>query len=177
MFQTFSWPSPSCLSIKAPWITRLFPLPKQSHGSLSIRPSYGGGGRGRSFSPSPVSLFRFHLSPFPQKRLILRLVPWCNSTPHRPSLLATTKWPITNAAFLHRQRYIWFTAFSSSTTAVQWPFVTKPASKISIWGISWKVHARVAREGDAPCGFIAHSRVPRTRCLQALRYRSLSLVS
>ena len=42
--------------------------------SLSIRPSYGvrgeeildeGGGRG--------SIFRFHISPFPQKRLILRL--------------------------------------------------------------------------------------------------------
>ena len=31
--------------------------------SLSIRPSHGGGGRG--FSPSPLSLFRFHLSPFP----------------------------------------------------------------------------------------------------------------
>ena len=30
----------------------------------------GGGGRGRS---SALSLFRFHLSPFPQKRLILRL--------------------------------------------------------------------------------------------------------
>ena len=27
----------------------------------------------RRFSPSPLSLFRFHLSPFPQKRLILRL--------------------------------------------------------------------------------------------------------
>ena len=26
-----------------------------------------------SFSPSALSLFRFHLSPFPQKRLILRL--------------------------------------------------------------------------------------------------------
>ena len=25
------------------------------------------------FSPSALSLFRFHLSPFPQKRLILRL--------------------------------------------------------------------------------------------------------
>ena len=35
----------------------------------------GGGGeeKGR-FSPLPLSLFRFHLSPFPQKRLILRLV-------------------------------------------------------------------------------------------------------
>ena len=30
-------------------------------------------GRGRSFSVSALSLFRFHLSPFPQKRLILRL--------------------------------------------------------------------------------------------------------
>ena len=28
----------------------------------------------RRFSPSPLSLFRFHLSPFPQKRLILRLL-------------------------------------------------------------------------------------------------------
>ena len=27
----------------------------------------------RRFSPPPLSLFRFHLSPFPQKRLILRL--------------------------------------------------------------------------------------------------------
>ena len=27
----------------------------------------------RRFSPSPLSLFRFHFSPFPQKRLILRL--------------------------------------------------------------------------------------------------------
>ena len=39
--------------------------------SLSIRPSHGGGGRGRrereekGFSSSPLSLFRFHLSPFP----------------------------------------------------------------------------------------------------------------
>ena len=51
--------------------------------SLSIRPSYGargeeildgGGGRGRrSFFPSPLFLFRFHFSLFPQKRLILRL--------------------------------------------------------------------------------------------------------
>ena len=34
----------------------------------------GGGGeeKGR-FSPSPLSLFRFHLSPFPQKHLILGL--------------------------------------------------------------------------------------------------------
>ena len=53
-----------------------------------------------------------------------KTVPWCNSTPHGPNLLATTKWPITNAAFLHRQRYIWFTVFSSTTTAFQWPFVT-----------------------------------------------------
>ena len=35
----------------------------------------GGGGEEKgSFSPSPLSIFRFHLSPFPQKRLILRLV-------------------------------------------------------------------------------------------------------
>ena len=27
----------------------------------------------RRFSPSPISLFRFHFFPFPQKRLILRL--------------------------------------------------------------------------------------------------------
>ena len=34
----------------------------------------GGGGEEKgSFSPSALSLFRFHLSPFPQKRLILRL--------------------------------------------------------------------------------------------------------
>ena len=33
----------------------------------------GGGEEKRSFSPSALSLFRFHLSPFPQKRLILRL--------------------------------------------------------------------------------------------------------
>ena len=33
---------------------------RSDDGSLSIR-------------PSPLSLFRFHLSPFPQKRLILRL--------------------------------------------------------------------------------------------------------
>ena len=37
--------------------------------SLSIRPSYGV--RGEKISA--LSLFRFHLSPFPQKRLILRL--------------------------------------------------------------------------------------------------------
>ena len=36
----------------------------------------GGGGEEKgSFSPSAVSLFRFHFSPFPQKRLILRLTP------------------------------------------------------------------------------------------------------
>ena len=36
----------------------------------------GGGGEEKgSFSPSALSLFRFHLSPFPQKRLILRLPP------------------------------------------------------------------------------------------------------
>ena len=29
--------------------------------------------RKEGFSPSPLSLFRFHLTPFPQKRLILRL--------------------------------------------------------------------------------------------------------
>ena len=29
--------------------------------------------RKEGFSPSPLSLFRFHRSPFPQKRLILRL--------------------------------------------------------------------------------------------------------
>ena len=39
----------------------------------------GGRGRGeekgrRRFSPSALSRFRFHLSPFPQKRLILRLL-------------------------------------------------------------------------------------------------------
>ena len=35
----------------------------------------GGGGEEKgSFSPSALSFFRFHLSPFPQKRLILRLV-------------------------------------------------------------------------------------------------------
>ena len=37
----------------------------------------GGGGEEKGFSPfdpSPLSLFRFHLSPFPQKRLILRLL-------------------------------------------------------------------------------------------------------
>ena len=37
----------------------------------------GEGGRGeekgRRFFPSPLFLFRFHFSPFPQKRLILRL--------------------------------------------------------------------------------------------------------
>ena len=34
----------------------------------------GGGGEEKgSFSPSALSLFRFHLSPFPQKRLILGL--------------------------------------------------------------------------------------------------------
>ena len=27
----------------------------------------------KTYSPSALSLFRFHLSPFPQKRLILRL--------------------------------------------------------------------------------------------------------
>ena len=31
--------------------------------------------RKEGFSPSPLSLFRFHFSPFPQKRLILRLPP------------------------------------------------------------------------------------------------------
>ena len=52
--------------------------------SLSIRPSYGareeeildGGeekGRKEGFFPSPLFLFRFHFSSFPQKRLILRL--------------------------------------------------------------------------------------------------------
>ena len=57
-----------------------------SENSLSIRPSYGargeeildgGGGRGRRERivglASPLFLFRFHFSPFPQKRLILRL--------------------------------------------------------------------------------------------------------
>ena len=35
----------------------------------------GGGGEEKgSFSPSALSFFRFHLSPFPQKRLILRLL-------------------------------------------------------------------------------------------------------
>ena len=35
----------------------------------------GGGAEEKgSFSPSALSLFRFHLSPFPQKRLILRLI-------------------------------------------------------------------------------------------------------
>ena len=34
----------------------------------------GGEGKGRRLSPSALSLFRFHLSPFPQKRLILRLI-------------------------------------------------------------------------------------------------------
>ena len=38
--------------------------------SLSISPSYGA--RGEEILDG--SLFRFHLSPFPQKRLILRLV-------------------------------------------------------------------------------------------------------
>ena len=35
----------------------------------------GGGGeeKGRRFFPSPLFLFRSHFSPFPQKRLILRL--------------------------------------------------------------------------------------------------------
>ena len=33
----------------------------------------GGGGEEKGFSPSALSFFRFHLSPFPQKRLILRL--------------------------------------------------------------------------------------------------------
>ena len=34
----------------------------------------GGGGEEKgSFFPSPLFLFRFHSSPFPQKRLILRL--------------------------------------------------------------------------------------------------------
>ena len=32
-----------------------------------------GEGGEKSFSPSALSLFRFHLLPFPQKRLILRL--------------------------------------------------------------------------------------------------------
>ena len=32
-----------------------------------------GGEEKESFSPSALSFFRFHLSPFPQKRLILRL--------------------------------------------------------------------------------------------------------
>ena len=34
----------------------------------------------RRFSPSPLSLFRFHLSPFPQKRLILRLLAECRTS-------------------------------------------------------------------------------------------------
>ena len=34
----------------------------------------GGEEKGRRFSPSALSFFRFHLSPFPQKRLILRQV-------------------------------------------------------------------------------------------------------
>ena len=35
----------------------------------------GGGGEEKgSFSPSALSFFGFHLSPFPQKRLILRLL-------------------------------------------------------------------------------------------------------
>ena len=39
----------------------------------------GGEGEGEGFSPSALSLFRFHLSPFPQKRLILRLLEsWSN---------------------------------------------------------------------------------------------------
>ena len=33
----------------------------------------GGGGEEKGFFPSPLFLFRFHFSPFPQKRLILRL--------------------------------------------------------------------------------------------------------
>ena len=37
----------------------------------------GGGGEEKGgFSPSALSLFRFHLAPFPQKRLILRLWLW-----------------------------------------------------------------------------------------------------
>ena len=64
--------------------------------SLSIRPSYGargeeildgGGGRGRrSFFPSPLFVFRFHFSPFPQKRLILRL-----SAPGTPGRICLTR--------------------------------------------------------------------------------------
>ena len=46
--------------------------------SLSIRPSYGARGEeildGGGGFPSPLFLFRFHFSPFPQKRLILRLL-------------------------------------------------------------------------------------------------------
>ena len=34
----------------------------------------GEGGGGEEKAPSALSLFRFHLSPFPQKRLILRLL-------------------------------------------------------------------------------------------------------
>ena len=76
-----------------------------------------------------------------------KTVPRCNSTLHRASLHATTKRPITNAGFLQRQLYIWFTIFPSTTTAVQWLFVFV---SLSIRGISWKVHARVAREGRRP---------------------------
>ena len=38
----------------------------------------------RRFSPSPLSLFRFHLSLFPQKRLILRLDDYVNDLPELP---------------------------------------------------------------------------------------------
>ena len=34
----------------------------------------GGGGEEKGFFPSPLFLFRFHFPPFPQKRLILRLL-------------------------------------------------------------------------------------------------------
>ena len=54
----------------------------------------GEGGGGEEKAPSALSLFRFHLSPFPQKRLILRL-------------LGTRKVCLSHAGGLRCQTYLW----------------------------------------------------------------------
>ena len=64
----------------------------------------GGGGEEKGFSPSPLSLFRFHLSPFPQKRLILRSFSFSPETPDTQAIISRTK--STGALKNHSSIYI-----------------------------------------------------------------------
>ena len=87
----------------------------------------------RRFFPSPLFLFRFHFSPFPQKRLILRLGGNSNTPRHASCKWSRDKlWPFESLACVHLNLFFLHvtTVYRVSICCTHYYWFTCPCSQL-----------------------------------------------